>query len=300
MRFWVSALLMLFLVVLPSSAWADEAADLKAKGDAALVSGNALDALVAYKEAYAKNHDPALLYNMGRAQQNLGDVPAAVDAYEDFDRNATPELRARVPGLPGLLKELRVKVSQLAVSSNVDGATVAVRGKPVGKTPIGTATRVMAGHATVEVTKDGYFPYKTEIELPSAGLATVTAKLSSKAASGLLVVTSPITGALVAVDGSSAGNAPTESVVGVGSHRIDVTREGFKSASSTVDMKPGEKKTVDLSLEKEGTVFGKWWFWTGVGVVVAGGVVAAILLTREGDPREGTIAPGHIPAALTF
>ncbi len=203
MRWWVRIWAFALLMFVTAPARADDAADLKAKGDAALVSGNAQDALVAYKEAYAKNHDPALLYNMGRAHQNLGDLVAALDEYEAFDHEATPALRARVPGLPGLLKELRGKISQLAVSCNEEGATVTVRAKAVGKTPLTTALRVPAGHATVEVTKEGYFSYKTEVELTPGALAAVNAKLSSKTSSGLLVVTSPIIGALVAVDGAS-------------------------------------------------------------------------------------------------
>ena len=289
------------LTLSASPARADEAADLKAKGDAALVGGNAADALVSYRDAYAKNHDPALLYNMGRAQQILGDIPAAVDAYEEFDRAATPELRARVPGLVGLLKDLRGKVGQVVVSCNVEGATVSMKGRPIGKTPLSTTTRVLAGKTTVEVTKDGYFPYKTELDLQGGALSSVTAKLFSKAEAGVLVVTSATVGVVVVVvDGTSRGNAPTESVVDVGAHRVDVTLAGYKPASSSFGIGPGEKKTLNLTLEKESALYEKWWFWTGIGVVVAGGVVATLLSTRTGDARGGTIAPGQIPAALRF
>lgn len=33
--------------------------------------------------------------------------------------------------------------------------------------------------------------------------------------------------------------------------------------------------------EKQGSIFGTWWFWTGTAAVVAGGVLGAILLTRK-------------------
>ena len=44
----------------------------------------------------------------------------------------------------------------------------------------------------------------------------------------------------------------------------------------------------------DGGVLTKWWFWTAVGAVVAGGVVTAVLLTQDSDaraeglPRNGT------------
>jgi Tetratricopeptide repeat len=35
----------------------------------------------------------------------------------------------------------------------------------------------------------------------------------------------------------------------------------------------------------------RWWFWTGVGVVVAGGVVAAFVLSRPATRTPGTLDP---------
>jgi hypothetical protein len=38
-------------------------------------------------------------------------------------------------------------------------------------------------------------------------------------------------------------------------------------------------------------IWKRWWFWTGVGAVVAGGVVAAILLSRPQTVTPGTLEP---------
>jgi hypothetical protein len=37
---------------------------------------------------------------------------------------------------------------------------------------------------------------------------------------------------------------------------------------------------------ESGTVLRKWWFWTGVGAVVIGGVVTALVISRGGGPSE--------------
>jgi hypothetical protein len=37
-------------------------------------------------------------------------------------------------------------------------------------------------------------------------------------------------------------------------------------------------------------VYKRWWFWTGIGAVVAGGVLTAVLLTRNNGP-QGSLAP---------
>ena len=33
----------------------------------------------------------------------------------------------------------------------------------------------------------------------------------------------------------------------------------------------------------------QWWFWTGIGVVVVGGVVAAVAVASSGDKQAGPI-----------
>ena len=36
--------------------------------------------------------------------------------------------------------------------------------------------------------------------------------------------------------------------------------------------------------DKDKSIVKTWWFWTGLGVVAAGGVAAAVLLTRQPVP----------------
>ena len=45
-----------------------------------------------------------------------------------------------------------------------------------------------------------------------------------------------------------------------------------------------------IAVPEEGSsVLGSWWFWTGVGLVVAGAVTAALLLAGGGDgEQQGT------------
>jgi hypothetical protein len=43
-------------------------------------------------------------------------------------------------------------------------------------------------------------------------------------------------------------------------------------------------------------IYTRWWFWTGVGAVVAGGVITALLVTRPSDPTpyRGDLTPGTV------
>ena len=62
----------------------------------------------------------------------------------------------------------------------------------------------------------------------------------------------------------------------------------------------GDKRELDLELKKRGSVFGKWWFWTAIGVVAIGVTTTIIVLNTEKDPDTGTIAPGQVRADLSI
>ncbi len=54
---------------------------------------------------------------------------------------------------------------------------------------------------------------------------------------------------------------------------------------------------------KEGAIFGTWWFWTGTTAVVAGGIVAGILLSQSKSNPSGpgtTTPPGPTNSTVTI
>ena len=56
---------------------------------------------------------------------------------------------------------------------------------------------------------------------------------------------------------------------------------------------------VDAQMKpnRGGGITSRWWFWTALGVVVAGGATAtAVILMTEKDPENGQgFTPGRIP-----
>lgn len=280
----------------PAVESADRARDLKARGDAAMDSGRPADAIAAYSEAYALSADPALLYNRGRALQALTEYPRALEELERFEREAPPELKARVPKLAELIAELRGKVSTLTVQCTTAGARLLLRDRALGGCPLAGPVRVNAGPATLEVTAEGYFPWKRDLTLPGGGATTVDVTLVSKVTSGVLVVRSPVVGTQVTVDGTPRGVVPVEVTVAGGAHAVSLSKEGYVGARTSAVVAAGERKELEVPLEKESPVWARWWFWTGIGVVLAGGVVTVVALTTEKDPTPGTISPGIVPA----
>jgi hypothetical protein len=278
---------------------APDAAEIKQRGDEAMDSGRPADALAAYVQAYDLTHDPALLYNKGRALEALTQYPQALEELQAFDRVAPADLKQRVPGLARMIDGLRARVTTVSIACDVAGARLRLRDRTIGACPLAAPITVNAGKATLEATADGYFPFTKEVDLPGGGVASLEVHLVSKTTTGILVVRASVPGASVAIDGAPSGTSPVESTLKAGSHRLDVRRDGYKPLTTTAVVTAGERREVDLSLEKEPGLLGRWWFWAGVGAVVAGGVVLVVAATTERSPDKGTVPPHVVVGGLS-
>ena len=270
-----------------------EAARLKKEADVLMDQDRHADALALYARAYELTADPALLYNQGRALESLGDYPEALEKLERFDREASPALRARVPGLPDLLADLRGRIATLVVTTNAPGARLLVRDKAAGTIDKETRIRTRAGSATIEVVAEGYVPFKKDIDLAGGGVTKVDARLSPKKSEALVIVrTRP--SANIAVDGRPIGRAPIELHLAPGQHTLVAQASGRESERVPMTLAAGDRRELDLELREPPGVLSRWWFWTAVGVVVAGGAAGAYALTQERAPDRGTFGSGVV------
>lgn len=272
-----------------------EARRLKREGDALMDRDKYADALALYARAYELSGDPALLFNQGRALEALGDYPEALDMLERFERDATPALRAKTPGLAEHMEDLRQRIATLVVRSNVPGARLLVREKAAGTLGGELRLRTRAGPATVEVVADGYEPFRQEVELGGGSTLVVEAKLVPRKSDALLVVrTRP--SADLTLDGKPLGRSPLEVRVRPGTHELLATAPGYVDDRMSMTLELGDRRDVELELRKTSTpVTGRWWFWTGIVVVLAGGAATAYALTTERDASRGTFQPGQVP-----
>jgi hypothetical protein len=274
------------------------ATQLKAEGDAAFDQSFYGDALRAYEAAYEVSHDPALLFNRGRALQALGRYPEALEMFERFAKEASPALRAKVPGLPKLIADVAARVATLHIVCNVTGAQVVAQDRILGETGTLEDVRLNAGAITVKITREGYFPVKREVVLRAGQTATVDVKLLARATSGVLAVVVEPKAARVTIDGKFEGNAPIELVLPAGTHDVAVTSPGYEPLASKAVVKADGRADVRLTMQATPSILSKWWFWTGVGAIVVGGVVVTVALTTNRSPADGDFSPGRATAPL--
>ncbi len=307
LRCLLTLLLAASLVVVSAHAWAQDAtaaasgraAAAKERGDAAMGDLRYAEALTAYREAYALDPNPALLYNEGRALEALRRFPDALEQLEAFSTKAAPELKAQAPQLDELIADLRKKVTTLWITANVPGARILIGNVAAGWTPLAAALRLNAETVSIEVTREGYAPFRTTVALPGGGETRVDARLVLLDTRGVLRVQASVPASEVWLDGSLVGRSPAEALALPGSHRVRVHRSGYEDFKTTVVLGPSEHKQVVVTLREEAKpVTSRWWFWTSIGVTVAGGVALGAALLTESSPSNGDFDPGRVGAPL--
>ena len=270
-----------------------EAAHLKSAADVLMDQDRYADAVVLYQRAYELSSDPALLYNQGRAFEALGDYPTALDKLEMFDREAPPAIRARVPGLKELITDLRGRIATIVVRTNAPAARLLIRQKDEGIINAEKRLSTRAGTASVEVDAEGYETFRRDVELSAGATLVVEATLTPKKRDALVVVrTTPSSDVLF--DGRALGRSPLQVRATAGEHELVARADGYYEQRVPMTLALGDRRDVELELKSTPGIASKWWFWTSIGVVIAGGVATAIVLTHERPHSSGSFAPGAV------
>lgn len=296
-------LALLFVATSPARAQGkkaeDPAAALKRRGDEAMDALRYDEAIDLYTRAYEASGMPAALYNRGRVHQARGEYVKALEDIDRFAREATPELRARVPDLEAIRSELRSHIATVSISVNVTGARILVRSVEMGTAPLAEPLRVDGGKANVQVVAEGYRPHVEDVELPGGRETTLAVTLVPIVKTGVLVVRASADAGDVTIDGRPMGRAPVEVELMPGTHRIAMRKDGYEDASTSAVLAAGERREVVVRLESKPSIFGRWWFWAGASAIVAGGVAVSIALLTERSPDRGDgFAPEQARAPL--
>lgn len=107
-----------------------------------------------FKQADAEHHAAAIVYNLGLAEERLGQLQAAVDAYEAYvaDASADPALRAAAAAA---IAQVKARATRLRIETTPPGARVFVDGAPLADRAPATFL-VGEGHHVVAAQGDGW------------------------------------------------------------------------------------------------------------------------------------------------
>jgi hypothetical protein len=130
-----------------------------------------------------------------------------------------------------------------------------------------------------------------------------------------LSVRCPVAGARVIVRGDVEGTTPLSAAIVAmpGEAHVEVVADGYHPYARDVVLLAGREARVDAALTPElatrvtpparetsapAPIVTRWWFWTGVGVVVAGGTVAAIVALQKPGSSAKSEGAGHVGMPL--
>jgi formylglycine-generating enzyme required for sulfatase activity len=209
-------------------------------------------------------------------------------------------LRFRLTPLPG----------RLAVELPVPGE-VSVDGRPAGRAP--GEFELAAGTHRIRIDTERHLDFEADVRIEGFGKRRVLApKLVP--AWALVTIESEPTGAAVSVAGARRGTTPLEIELDAGSHRVEITRDGFRPWVSDVQVKANEPLRigpVKLGLpdgrlvvrsQPSGasvTIGGAYRGRTPLDVEVRPDLAQAVTVTREGyetATREVSVASGRTAA----
>jgi hypothetical protein len=280
--------------------------DATARGRAAYQRGVALskeqrwgDALSALQEAAAARDAPQVEFAIGYCERALGRAVAARRTFQGVVASPGTLDASQLEDAKGYLGDLDKIVARVSVHVDPKEATLTVDGRPLapGETPdtllggvapagVGEAfgrdgatiildpgahlfRAVRPGHEDAIVSKS-YRPGETApLDLHLDVLPATVAILSEPAS------------AIVKVDAREVGVAPLEFQRPAGEYKLEVLLDRYDTYKATLHLAPGQRADLTAKLNPYKTPLVKrWWFWTGVAAVVAGGVITTYFLTR--------------------
>jgi hypothetical protein len=214
--------------------------------------GDTAGALAEFRRAYALIPNVLVLYNIGLVYAQMG---RPVEASETLER---------VLASPGALSPERVatarrthdeqvaQTAEIAVTANVDGATVEVDGVEAGKLPLARPLRVTSGSHVIGAIAAGFAPMRREITIASRESQSLQFDLIPMAGRlAHLEVKTHLPGADVFADGQRIGTTPLSASFPLppGAHTIELRRAGYTTAHADVTL--GEGASGEVALEPE-------------------------------------------------
>ncbi len=241
-------------VAAPSVQASDEARQRFDRGLRLFNAGDDPGALAEFKRAFELSGSVVALYNQGLVYAEMG---RAVEATE---------VLSRVLASPGSLSparlalarrrrdELAASVAEIALSVSVEGASVEVDGVEVAKTPLAAPLHVTSGAHVIGAIASGFEPARKEITI--AGRETQSLALDLVAMQGRLAhlaVKTHLPGADVFADDHRVARTPLLASIALapGKHRIELRREGYRTARAEVALDDGASGEMTLEPEQD-------------------------------------------------
>jgi hypothetical protein len=204
-------------------------------------------------------HSPVVAYNLANAWVELGRLVEAAEVLRQIDKDpgAKPDVKKDARAL---LAQLEPKIATLVVEvqSNPPPDDVRVNDRPLPEAALGVPTPIDPGSVVVTVNDGNQVLWTKRVEVTPGGTERITITLPKQQVEAAPAV-------------------------------VPTPRETAERAHDPAAADPYDD--ADLVDDEDREFYEEPWVWVGAGVVVAVGVVAAVLLASGGDDDESDEIP---------
>ena len=163
----------------PPDAPREEARERFKRGVQLYGDGDFRAALIEFRRAYEVMPNYRLLFNLGQTSAQVQDHAAALRYFESYlSEGGTEVPAARRKDVEAEIEKLRVRVAQLRVKVNVDGAEVLVDDVAVGTSPLKDALLVSAGRRRITAQKSGLPAVTRSVDLAGGDKSDLVLELT--------------------------------------------------------------------------------------------------------------------------
>lgn len=268
------------------------------QGVALLDQGRFADALERFRRVSAVRQTPAVLYNLALAERGVGRYLYAAAHFDAWLAVAAGRADpARVAEVRGARDECRAAVARLtlrpsspALSLRVDDVT----------RDANAAIELDPGEHVVRASGDAFEPFEAAVTLRPGESRELAVAPRARDLRTPIRIEASVEDATVVFDGQLVGRGVYVADVLPGRHAVRVRAEGHAPWEGEVHVTAGRPERLQVVLDRRRPgVVEQWWFWTGVGVVVAGaGFALGYALRPTEAPLTGTL--GVNVSALRF
>jgi len=184
--------------------------------------------------------------DMAFTRQYSGDISSLLGAMKEA---ATEFCKWKPKPKAQAIAETKAETGNIKVVSTPTGATIFLDGSEAGITS-GLLTKLDVGEHQIVVVKDGFSSFSKAVTVNKNVTTTVSAALTKEY--GTLNITSEPAGANAFIDGISKGlvgsNGLTVRGLGIGAHKIKVTKAGYQAYEVEMTVESGDGNSLNAQL----------------------------------------------------
>ena len=241
-----------------------------------------------YAQAYALSKDPRLLYDMAVCTRSLKAYAKMQSLLVRYQHEGQALMSAEDRSdVASALVAIHDLVGTVKLTVTEAGATVAVDGAVVGTTPLADPLALDLGPHTLSVKKAGFENSEQALTIEGGSETSLNVTLSVQHHIAQLVVSAE-PGATVVVDDQTPSQGRFDGQLPVGTHDLRVTEPGKVPYRVQLELRDGETRTVQVTLDTEKHAAPVWPWIVGGAVVAAGAVVGGYFLFKSSPSTTST------------